>query len=156
METTRIWRQLEKDYLAQHEHPKNRLLHAIGVPAIVLSVLLALHGFEGDSDVPLVVTLVFAGSYLVFARAGAVTTVTLLVLGYALARGLIGRLENEVPWPWTLGLFSCGWTLQFLGHRIEGNRPAFLTNLIHLWVGPMALVREAQRKRPTSAREPGE
>ena len=46
-------------------------------------------------------------------------------------------------WRWALGLFLVGWVLQFIGHAIEGNRPAFFKNPMYLLVGPWWLVRRA-------------
>ena len=46
-------------------------------------------------------------------------------------------------WRWALLLFGVGWALQFLGHLIEGNRPAFFKNPMYLLVGPWWLVRRA-------------
>ena len=48
-----------------------------------------------------------------------------------------------VSWRWALALFVAGWGLQFLGHAIEGNSPAFFRNPVYLIVGPMWLVRRA-------------
>ena len=42
-----------------------------------------------------------------------------------------------------LALFVVGWILQFVGHAIEGNRPAFFRNPVYLLVGPLWLVRRA-------------
>ncbi len=44
-------------------------------------------------------------------------------------------------WRWAVVLFVAGWILQFVGHAIEGNRPAFLRNPIHFLTGPWWLVR---------------
>jgi uncharacterized membrane protein YGL010W len=46
-------------------------------------------------------------------------------------------------WRWALALFVVGWTLQFVGHAIEGNRPAFFRNPLYLLVGPLWLLRRA-------------
>ena len=46
-------------------------------------------------------------------------------------------------WRWALGLFIVGWMLQFVGHAIEGNQPAFFTNPVYLLVGPLWLLRRA-------------
>ena len=46
-------------------------------------------------------------------------------------------------WRWALGLFVVGWILQFVGHAIEGNQPAFFRNPVYLVVGPLWLVRRA-------------
>ena len=44
-------------------------------------------------------------------------------------------------WKWALILFVVGWVLQFIGHAIEGNQPAFFRNPIYLLIGPLWLVR---------------
>lgn len=46
-------------------------------------------------------------------------------------------------WRWALALFFLGWVLQFVGHAIEGNQPAFFRNPVYLLVGPWWLVRRA-------------
>ena len=46
-------------------------------------------------------------------------------------------------WRWALILFVAGWLLQFLGHAIEGNQPAFFRNPIYFFIGPWWLVRRA-------------
>ena len=46
-------------------------------------------------------------------------------------------------WRWGLGLFVVGWVLQFAGHAIEGNQPAFFRNPVYLLVGPWWLLRRA-------------
>jgi len=46
-------------------------------------------------------------------------------------------------WRWALALFIVGWILQFAGHAIEGNQPAFFRNPVYLLVGPWWLVRRA-------------
>jgi uncharacterized membrane protein YGL010W len=38
-------------------------------------------------------------------------------------------------------MFVVGWILQFVGHAIEGNQPAFFKNPIYLLVGPLWLLR---------------
>jgi uncharacterized membrane protein YGL010W len=44
-------------------------------------------------------------------------------------------------WRLALALFVIGWILQFIGHAIEGNQPAFMQNPIYLLVGPWWLIR---------------
>ena len=46
-------------------------------------------------------------------------------------------------WRWALALFVVGWVLQFIGHAIEGNQPAFFRNPVYLLVGPLWLLRRA-------------
>ncbi|MEK6335200.1 MAG: DUF962 domain-containing protein [Acidobacteriota bacterium] len=58
-------------------------------------------------------------------------------------------------WRWALALFVLGWILQFVGHAIEGNQPAFFKNPIYFFIGPLWFVRRLAeivglRKRPSS------
>jgi uncharacterized membrane protein YGL010W len=46
-------------------------------------------------------------------------------------------------WRWALALFIVGWALQFVGHFIEGNQPAFFRNPIYLLIGPLWIARRA-------------
>ena len=45
---------------------------------------------------------------------------------------------------WRLGaaLFVAGWAMLFLGHRIEGNKPAFFHGPIYFLVGPIWVAKE--------------
>jgi len=45
-------------------------------------------------------------------------------------------------WIWGLAFFLGGWVLLFLGHRIEGNRPAFFQGAVYLLVGPIWVAKE--------------
>lgn len=45
-------------------------------------------------------------------------------------------------WRIGLALFVGGWAALFLGHRIEGNKPAFFQGAIYLLVGPVWIARE--------------
>jgi uncharacterized membrane protein YGL010W len=46
-------------------------------------------------------------------------------------------------WRVALALFVAGWALQFLGHWIEGNQPAFFRNPVYLFIGPLWIARRA-------------
>jgi len=48
-----------------------------------------------------------------------------------------------LSWPWALALFIVGWILQFVGHAIEGNQPAFFHNPVYLLIGPLWLIKRA-------------
>jgi uncharacterized membrane protein YGL010W len=44
-----------------------------------------------------------------------------------------------------LAFFALGWALLFLGHRIEGNKPAFLQGgAVYFLVGPLWVAREVK------------
>jgi uncharacterized membrane protein YGL010W len=43
-------------------------------------------------------------------------------------------------------VFVGAWIGQFVGHRIEGRRPSFFTDLFYLLVGPAWLMGKAMRR----------
>ena len=45
-------------------------------------------------------------------------------------------------WIWGALFFLGGWIFLFLGHRIEGNHPAFFQGPIYLLVGPIWVAKE--------------
>jgi hypothetical protein len=45
-------------------------------------------------------------------------------------------------WIWGSAFLVGGWIFLFLGHRIEGNRPAFFQGPIYLLVGPVWVAKE--------------
>jgi hypothetical protein len=54
--------------------------------------------------------------------------------------GLILLLLTK--WIWGALFFLGGWVFLFLGHRIEGNHPAFFQGPIYLLVGPIWVAKE--------------
>jgi uncharacterized membrane protein YGL010W len=44
------------------------------------------------------------------------------------------------------GVFVIAWIAQFVGHRIEGRKPSFLTDLTYLLIGPAWVLAKLYRK----------
>ena len=129
-----------------HRDVRNQLTHYFGVPAIIYAVLIPLalrltimSGAEIRLDRILVA--VAALGYILLDPA--------LGLALALALGLLAAAAEATA---ALGssaaltvaaiVFVLGWALQLLGHRLEGNRPALLTNLAQVLVAPLFLLAE--------------
>jgi uncharacterized membrane protein YGL010W len=134
------------EYGAYHRDRRNLICHEIGIPLIVLGIiaLLRLVTF-GGSNFNLAVIAIVAASvyYLSLGRevrsAAAIAIVGMIVLYFIAA---------YASWPIAIGAFVAGWIFQFIGHGYEGKSPAFLTNLLHLLVGPLWV---ASHLVPTSA-----
>jgi len=45
-------------------------------------------------------------------------------------------------WAWLVGGLVVGWILQLLGHRLEGNKPAFLKRPVSFAMGPLMVTVE--------------
>ena len=134
-------------YARYHRDRRNILTHFVGVPMMVLAlaVLLSRPSFvlgglvlspAWIALVPLALWYLTRGALLLGLAVSA--GIALLVL---LAHGL--PAGGTVAWlAWGLGLFTLGWSLQFVGHYYEGRKPALLDDLGALAVGPMFVALE--------------
>lgn len=129
-----------------HRDPRNRLTHYFGVPAIIYAVLipLALHvntvaGVALRSD-RIVIALAALGYIALDPGLGLPLTLALALLGAAAEATC--ALGPSLALAVAAGVFVLGWALQLLGHRLEGNRPALLTNLAQILVAPLFLTAE--------------
>jgi len=129
-----------------HRDPRNRRTHYFGVPAIIYAVLVALalavptaFGMPLPLD-RLVVAAAAAGYLWLDIRLGLALSAVLALL--AAAAEATVALEPAVALGAAATAFVLGWALQLLGHRLEGNRPALLTNLAQILSAPLFLVAE--------------
>jgi uncharacterized membrane protein YGL010W len=76
-----------------------------------------------------VVMVYYAAAFGREARAATYVAIAGLVVLYV--------VSAWVTWPYAIAAFVVGWIFQFVGHAYEGKSPAFLTNLLHLLVGPL-------------------
>jgi uncharacterized membrane protein YGL010W len=121
------------EYGTYHRDKRNLLCHELGIPLIVLSIIIALRLLHaGPIDLAMVTIAAVSVYYLKLAGPGSLVAIASLVIFYGIATFL--------AWPVAIGAFVIGWTLQFVGHAYEGKKPAFLTNLQHLLVGPLWIV----------------
>lgn len=136
-------------YDESHRHPANILIHRIAVPVIVTS----LTAFLAALPTPLpmwanwgvlawLLTLPFY--FRLSFHAGG--WMTIVILPIALLAGVIAAFHNQAL---LLGLcallFALAWVAQFVGHHIEGRRPAFFTDLQFLLIGPLWCLRRYVR-----------
>jgi uncharacterized membrane protein YGL010W len=133
-------------YGGYHRDPRNRLTHYFGVPAIAYALLipaamgtLTISGFAIGLDRIIVAVLVLY--YLILdLRLGLALLVLLALLAWAAE--MATRLGVSGCLILAAVVFVLGWALQFIGHHLEGNRPALLTNLFQIVVAPIYLAAE--------------
>jgi uncharacterized membrane protein YGL010W len=140
-------------YAAYHRDRWNIATHFAGIPLIVVGVeaLLArpavhLAGLPGALDVglspALVGSIAVSAFYVALDRRYGLAMAALLAL--ALRAGVFCATQSLGVWLASAGaLFFGGWALQFVGHALEGKKPAFVDDLVGLLVGPLFLVAEA-------------
>ena len=140
------------NYAEDHRNPTNIVIHWICVPLIVWSVIAAMWtipvptalGRPGFwTGVAMFASLAF---YLRLSKSLAFgILVAYIVLG--LITEYLYRMLGPAGLLWLAGgVFVIAWIAQFIGHNIEGRRPAFLTDLVYLLIGPAWIVAKILRK----------
>jgi len=122
-----------------HRNRANKAIHWVCVPLILWSVLAAL----------------WTVSPLAVYAASGVMTVFYLWLSLPLALGMLGVIALMV-WPLPLlgshalivsiAVFVAAWIGQFIGHILEGRKPAFLEDVRSLLIGPAWLLADLYRR----------
>ncbi len=150
MKTIHAWL---AEYSESHQHPVNKLIHWICVPSIALSLL----GLLWSTPFP-----TFHYSYPVVLNWATVFLLVVVfyyfLLSWQLAVGMIFYaatmyfilvyLDGLEPPLWLISavIFAIAWIGQFIGHYIEGKRPAFFKDIQFLLIGPAWLLAIVYRK----------
>lgn len=135
-------------YAAYHRDRRNIATHFAGIPMIVLAIVIAGAGVAipvGSMEFTLAAIASIAACIYYF-RLDFVFGVTMalaLFLACAAASEILARLGLAGGLGLAAALFAAGWALQFLGHRFEGMKPAFLDDARQLLVGPLFVCAEA-------------
>ncbi|MDR2871435.1 MAG: DUF962 domain-containing protein [Xanthomonadaceae bacterium] len=138
-------------YSDDHRHPLNQHIHCIAVPLILWSTIALLW------CIPVFGSWFKTGIWAAFAMFTAWIFYNRLSrrLGYGmlaffffsacLCRLLEARL-GIVTLAWiAFAIFIVAWIAQFIGHRIEGRKPSFLTDLVYLLIGPLWVMGKVYR-----------
>jgi uncharacterized membrane protein YGL010W len=122
-----------------HRNPANKAIHWVCVPLIVWSVL----------------GVLWAASPLAAYVAIGAAMVFYLWLSLPLALGILGVIAL-MAWPlallgahalWvSIVVFIAAWIGQFVGHILEGRKPAFLEDVRSLLIGPVWLLAALYRR----------
>jgi uncharacterized membrane protein YGL010W len=134
-------------YAACHRDRRNIATHFVGVPMIVFSVVLALAVVAiplGPFTTTLAAVLSVAAT-LYYAKLDLAIGITMAIVFFvmcALASEITARCSDVAVLGWALAIFVAGWIIQFVGHRFEGRKPAFLDDVMGLAIGPVFVVAE--------------
>jgi uncharacterized membrane protein YGL010W len=131
-------RELLDDYGAYHRDRRNLVCHEIGIPLIVLGIVALLrvpHVWVSSLDTTVAGAALIALTFYYIVAFGRTALAAVIVATAGLVA--IYYLSAYVAWPFAIAAFVVGWVFQFVGHAYEGKSPAFLTNLLHLLVGPL-------------------
>ena len=134
-------------YGEDHQNPTNQIIHKFCVPLIMLSLLGLLWTIPTPSMLSSIPffnwAVVFCASCLVF--------YTILSPLFALAMFFMAAAMLYVVSMIALtghtiaicsGIFVVAWIGQFYGHKVEGKKPSFLTDLQFLLIGPLWVIKD--------------
>ena len=140
-------------YSSDHRNATNQLIHVICVPLILWSVIALLWcipvpqgGLFRAGMWALVAMLTAWVFYRRASRAIALgMAVTFLLM--ALATRVIHDMFGTQVLLWSaVTVFVLAWIGQFVGHKIEGAKPSFLTDLTYLLIGPAWVLAKLYRR----------
>ncbi len=140
------------NYSEDHRNPTNILVHWVCVPFILWSVIALLWTIPvpamiGRAGFWAAVAMFFALTfYLRLSRPlGLAMLLAFVVLG--LLTELLYRALGPANLLWlAIAVFVLAWIAQFIGHKIEGKKPSFLTDVAYLMIGPAWIVAKIMRR----------
>lgn len=138
-------------YSSDHQNPTNRLFHWFCVPPIVWSVIALLWAipvpaslFRPGTVAVAVMVLAFYWYWKHSHRLAVALLIAFALLGL-LTNLLYYRLGAASLCYLAVGVFVVAWIGQFIGHKFEGRKPSFLTDLAYLLIGPAWLMAKLLR-----------
>ena len=139
-------------YSSDHRNTTNQLIHVFCVPAIVWSVTAMLWAIPvpGTWFLPgafsaLAMFLAWA-YYWRLSRKLAMGLFACFFASALLNRWIANRYGMNVLLLLAVGVFVLAWIGQFIGHKIEGHRPSFLTDAVFLLIGPLWTLRKLYQR----------
>ena len=136
------------DYGVSHQNAANKKIHWICVPVIMFTLLGLLSLVQlfdiGGFKINLAYILI-ALAWLFYLRLSIKISIgmffisALFLVGIYQLEQFIG-LENKTLLFIYVGVFVLAWIGQFIGHKIEGQKPSFFEDLQFLLIGPAWLL----------------
>jgi len=139
-------------YSGDHRNRVNQRIHVFAVPAIAWSVIALLWCIPAPGTLfqpGIWAAIAMFGAWLFYYRAsrrlGAGMAAGFVLLA-ALTHLLYQRLGGSGLLWLALAVFVVAWIAQFVGHKIEGKKPSFLTDLTYLLIGPAWVLAKLYRR----------
>ncbi len=141
-----------ENYSGDHRNKTNQLIHVGCVPAILWSVIALLW------TIPVPEALAQPGAWAGLAMAATLIFywrlsrplalgMLLVFVAFGASSAAVGNMLGMRILLWTaIAVFVVAWIGQFVGHKIEGRKPSFLTDLSYLLIGPLWVLAKLYRK----------
>jgi len=137
-----------KSYKSYHRDWRNKATHFVGVPMVVIGIFISLgwfrlKGFENQIFMSFG-SVFFLGSIVYYWSLDRALAVVLALINLPLL--YTAELFALSDWKESIKAFvfieTVAWSLQLLGHKFEGKRPALVDNLGQIFNAPLMLALE--------------
>ncbi len=126
--------QLLAHYSLSHQHPVNERIHFLAVPLIMLTLIGLMFEIH-----PAVAYVFLAASMVYYLRLSLVFSAVMTVWTALMLMVVFAMGEHRLLI--CVSVFVGAWVLQFIGHKLEGQKPSFFEDVQYLWVGPLFVLR---------------
>lgn len=139
-------------YSDDHRDATNQRIHVVAVPLILWSVIALLWcipapGTLFRAGIWAGVAMAAAGAFYVRAsRPLGLGMVALFVLMGLLTHVIAAAFGMRALLVTAIVVFVIAWIAQFVGHKVEGRKPSFLTDLTYLLIGPAWVLAKLYRR----------
>lgn len=142
------------EYSRYHLNPLNKKIHWVCVPIIMMTLLGLLwslpvpESFGGHSAIVNWSSLLILISMVFYLRLSLPLAIGMaaVTVGMLACFGPIESLRTGLVWQLSLAVFVIAWIGQFIGHKIEGKKPAFFQDIQFLLVGPVWILADIYRR----------
>jgi uncharacterized membrane protein YGL010W len=144
--------ELLDQYSSDHRNHTNQLIHVVCVPAILWSVTALLwavpvpgNWFKPGAVCALVMSLAWA-YYWRLSRPLAMGLFVCFLASAFFNRWIATSFGMGTLVTAAIVVFVVAWIGQFIGHKVEGHRPSFFTDLVFLLIGPLWTLRKLYQR----------
>jgi len=134
-----------EEYAKYHKNKTNKIIHWICIPLIMFSLLgllslMTLFTYNSVAISALWFFIIFAIGYYIKLSKSLALGMTIVSIFFIYFIELINQNFINQKFEIFLGIFIISWIGQFIGHKIEGKKPAFIKDLQFLLIGPLWLL----------------
>ena len=134
-----------EEYAKYHKNKANKIIHWICIPLIMFSLLgllslMILFTINSVTISALWFFITFAIGYYIKLSKSLALGMTIISIFFIYIIELINLNFINQKFEIFLVIFIISWIGQFIGHKIEGKKPAFVKDLQFLLIGPLWLL----------------
>jgi uncharacterized membrane protein YGL010W len=140
--------QLARAYGQFHQSKTNKILHMIGVPMVIASLLMMTDWFtisfltHGSVQLSWLLIAAITIYYFQIDKKVALSMLGIFVVLNLFMILIALPMLTKTKIITAIALFVIGWILNFIGHGIEGKKPAFLHNVMQTLIAPIFITQE--------------